>query len=315
LRHVSIIVVSWNAQEHLRNCLESIRRADPPCVLEVIVVDNASHDGSPEMVEREFPEVRLMRCKSNLGFGKANNLGMSKARGSMFALVNSDALVHAHCLETLQRHLLDHPEVALVAPRVIGADGNLQRTSRNLPRISNTFSRAFALDRYFPSLFASYETTPKLHEKLHTPEALGGCFVVARREAVRQIGGFDEQFFFYGEDIDWCKRFRDAGWKLAFVPSASATHFGGASSAKAPLRFSIEVARATLKYWRKHHGRSGELICLVLLILHYGFRAGARAAESVIRFQGSHDRRERMQRDVACLWWLLLRSERSTSRD
>lgn len=313
---VSIIIVNWNSRDYLAGCLESIRRSKPTCVAEVIVVDNASADGSPEMIEQEYPEVILIRAGANLGFAKGNNLAMRRALGSQFALVNSDAQVHPGSLETLSSFLELHPEVGLVGPRVTGGDGLLQRSCRNLPGVWNTLCRALALDRLFGGrgIFSGYEVPPDRHETMHEAEVLSGCFCVARRTAVEQIGGLDEQFFFYGEDIDWCRRFSDAGWKLVFIPQATATHFGGGSTSKAPLRYSIEILRATLKYWRKHHGVVGQTVCSALLILHHGVRFVARSTKHAVGRCDSPDSRYKLSEDIACLRWLLFRTEVVDSR-
>jgi GT2 family glycosyltransferase len=316
MKPVSVIIISWNTREYLAGCLESIRRSMPACVEEVIVVDNASADGSAEMVKQRFPEVKLIRAGSNLGFAKANNIAMRRARGSQFALVNSDALVHPGCLEILSDYLDQHPKVGLVGPRVTGGDGLLQRSCRHLPGLWNTFCRALALDRALGGrgIFSGYEVPPTRHELLHEAEVLSGCFCLARRAAVEQVGGLDEQFFFYGEDLDWCRRFRNAGWKLVFIPHARATHFGGGSTSKAPLRFSIEILRATLKYWRKHHGTVGEAVCSALMILHHGIRLVARSIGRALGLGGSPESRHKLTEDVACLRWLLFRTEINGSR-
>lgn len=311
MKGVSVLIVSWNTRELLASCLESIRQAHPPCVLEVIVVDNASADGSPEMVETRFPEVKLIRSGVNLGFAKGNNLAMTHALGSMFALVNSDALVHPGCLETLADFFDQHPNVGLVGPRVIGGDGLLQRTCRHLPGVRNTFCRALALDRVFGGswIFSGYEVSTAQHSVLHEANVLSGCFCLARRSAVEEAGGLDEEFFFYGEDIDWCHRLKDAGWKLMFVPQATATHFGGGSTRKAPLRYSIEILRATVKYWHKHHGAAGRAVCHGLLVLHHGLRLLARSTKRALGLGRSVDSRYKFNEDVACLRWLLFGTE------
>ena len=150
MKSISIIIVSWNACDYLRDCLDSIRQTGASSVKEVIVVDNASTDGSPEMVAEHFPEVTLIQSEENLGFARANNMGIKRATGSMFALVNSDVIIHPGCLETLAAYLDQHNDVGLVGPRVIGGDGNLQRTCRKVPTIWNTVCRILALDRIFP---------------------------------------------------------------------------------------------------------------------------------------------------------------------
>jgi GT2 family glycosyltransferase len=311
MKPVSILIVSWNTRDYLASCLDSIRQSDPRVVEEIIVVDNDSADGSPEMVEQRYPEVTLIRSGANLGFAKGNNLAMARARGSQFALVNSDALVHPGCLEALSQYLTDHPDVGLVGPRVNGGDGLLQRSCRHLPGLWNTFCRALALDRLFGArgIFSGYEVSPAQHERLREAQVISGCFCVARREAVEQIGGLDEQFFFYGEDIDWCHRFRQANWKLVFVPSVTATHFGGGSTSKAPLRFSVEILKATLKYWRKHYGPVGAVTCNALLVLHHGLRLILRGLKRLVSPGASAASRYKLHEDVVCLRWLLFRTE------
>lgn len=309
-RRLSVLIVSWNAADYLASCLTSLREAAPDCLREIIVVDNASFDGSPEMVESQFPEVRLVRAPSNLGFARANNLAMGMAVGSEFALVNSDALVHPGCLERLLARLDARPDVGMVGPRVIGGDGHLQRTSRRLPGLWNTLCRALALDTLFRGRrpFNGYEVPHADHDRPHDTAVLSGCFCVVRRQAVQQAGMLDERFFFFGEDIDWCRRLSDAGWKLCYEPEATATHFGGGSTSKAPLRYSVEILRATLQYWRKHHRRAGYAACMALLVLHHALRLCARSVMQVMG-PASATRRYRLQEDLVCLRWLLFRVE------
>jgi GT2 family glycosyltransferase len=311
MKSVSVIIVSWNAREYLRNCLNSINQAGVSCVQEVIVVDNDSKDGSSEMVEKEFPRVTLIRAGENLGFARANNLAMKYAKGSIYALVNSDVIIHPGCLETLAEFLEQHNEVGLVGPRVIGADGNLQRTCRKEPTIWNTTCRILALDRIFPDcqMLSGFDMPHRNHTKCMEVEVLSGCFCMARKKAVDEVGGMDEQFFFYAEDIDWCKRFRDAGWKVMFIPEATATHFGGASTSNAPFHYSIEILRATLKYWRKHHGTAGQTTYYLLLMVNHGLRLVARVLKKILGLGGSPESKHKLKEDFVCLRWLMTRKE------
>ncbi len=146
---ISIVIISWNARAYLRECLESLRATHSPVVREIIIVDNASSDGSPDMVQSSFPEVALIRSSENLGFARANNLGIERASGEFVALVNSDVVVHKDCFERLAAFLREHQDVGLVGPKIIGADGQLQCSCRRLPGIWNTFCRIFALDITF----------------------------------------------------------------------------------------------------------------------------------------------------------------------
>jgi GT2 family glycosyltransferase len=306
---ISVIIVSWNAREHLRKCLNSIRQAGGPLVREIIVIDNASTDGSADIIAGQFPEVTLLRCNENLGFARANNLGLKRASGPLLALVNSDVVVHPGCFEALSAYLDSQEEVGLVGPKVFGEDGRVQPTCRRLPTLWNTACRALALDnaRYYWRPFSGTEMRQWDGNTLMDVQALSGCFWLARRVAVEQVGGLDERFFFYAEDLDWCKRFGDAGWKVTYAPAATATHFGGGSSANAPLRYSIQMLRANLAYWRKHRGVFGQAAYYCLSVVHHSLRLAVRFLKTAVargRSAGSDDDYKR-HRSLVCLRWLL----------
>lgn len=303
---ISVIIVSWNARHHLRNCLVSLRETSAGLVREIIVVDNASTDGSPDLVAEQFPEVTLIRSNENLGFARANNLGIRRASGKWLALINSDVVVHPGCFEQLIRYLESHAEVGLAGPRITGGDGRVQLTCARFPTVWNLTCRALALDRVLSRwpLFSGLEMRHWDYDRLGEVEVVSGCFWLARKAAVEQVGGLDERFFFYAEDVDWCKRFRDAGWKIMFLPQATATHFGGGSSANAPLRYSIEMLRANLLYWKKHYGIMGKVLYFLLSLLYHGFRFVPRALVKL----GNTAAREsdhKFQEHFVCVRWLL----------
>ena len=306
MSNLSVIIVSWNARQHLQKCLASIRETGGSLVREVIVVDNASTDGSPDMVAVRFPEVTLIRLGENLGFARANNLGIKHASGNLLALVNSDVVIHEGCLQHLAAFLEGRKAVGLVGPKVFGRDGRLQRTCRRLPTLWNTTCRALALDNvlFRWPLFSGREMRHWNHETQAEVEVLSGCFWMARREAAEAVGGLDERFFFYAEDVDWCKRLWDGGWKIFFVPGATATHFGGGSSSNAPLRYSIELLRANLAYWKKHHGFLGQCVYRLLAIVHHGLRLVPRVfAEAGI--PATRRRSGKIKEHAVCMRWLL----------
>ena len=304
---VSVIVVSWNACHHLRNCLASIRREGAPLVREVIVVDNDSADGSPDMVEREFPDVVLVPAGRNLGFAGGNNLAMQRASGSLFALINSDVVLHPGCLQRLVEHLQAHPEVGLAGPCIVGGDAKVQGSCRRLPTVWNNACRAFGLDLLFPHVpfLSSHEMRHFRHDVRLEAEVLSGCFWMARRSAVRAVGPLDERYFFYMEDVDWCRRFREGGWKLVFLPDARATHFGGGSSSNAPIRYSIQYHRSNLSYWHKYHGVAGRAVYRTVAVTHHLLRLGVRATRRALRVGLTEASRHKLREDVACLRWLL----------
>jgi GT2 family glycosyltransferase len=304
---VTVIIVSWNARSHLRNCLDSVHKSGGSMIREVIVVDNASTDGSPEMVEENFSQVTLIRSKENLGFARANNLGMKCASAAYFGLINSDVIVHPGCFESLVAFLDGHREVGLVGPKIFGSDGQLQRTCRRLPTLWNTFCRSLALDNLFCRwpLFSGREMRHWDQTSLAEVDVLNGCFWLARREAVDNVGGLDERFFFYAEDVDWCKRFRDAGWKVVFVPQATATHFGGGSSSNAPLKYSVEMLRANLAYWKKHRGILGMIAFYLLSVLHHFFRLILRGFRTIFDNDSENQIAHKFKRSAVCLRWLI----------
>ncbi len=310
MHKLSVIIVSWNARGYLRDCLNSIYKTIGQMECEIIVVDNASTDGSAEMVVAEFPAVKLIRSPVNLGFAKANNLGLKAASGSWLALVNSDVVLHPNCFQELVSFMEGQGDVGLVGPKIMGWDGFLQRTCRRLPTVWNTTCRMLALDAVFSrwSLFSGREMRHWKHDNQAEVEVLSGCFWLARREAVEKVGMLDERFFFYAEDVDWCKRFREAGWKVMFMPRATATHFGGGSSSNAPLRYSIELLRANLIYWNKHHGFLGKCAYHLLSILYHCFRLLPRALVKMVRLK-ARDGDNKFREHFVCLRWLLTGKE------
>jgi GT2 family glycosyltransferase len=304
---VSIIIVSWNARDYLKQCLESLTPAVCRYPMEIIVVDNASSDGSSKLVESSFPHVRLIRNLANLGFAKANNIGIAQSRGCYLALINSDVKVLPDCISRLVDYCEQHPEVGMVGPRIIGRDGKLQRSCRGFPRVWNMFCRALALDSCFPRSrwVSGFLLSYWPQDCLRPADMLTGCFWLVRRQALAQVGLLDERFFMYGEDMDWCKRFWLNGWQLIFIPSAEAIHYGGASSSNAPVRFYIERHRADLQYWEKHHSRAGLFCFFLICCLHLVLRALGYSLAFMIKSRERATCGSKVKRSVACLKWML----------
>ncbi len=307
---LSIIIVSWNAKNHLLKCLKSLAQTSGVATMEIIVVDNASTDGSPELVEGSFPHVRLIRNSANLGFAKANNIGMRVSKGRYFGLINSDVEVLDNCLVRLIKHMDQNPRLGMTGPSVFGGDGKIQRSCRGFPGVWNMFCRCLALDHLFPSCqcFNGYQLLNWNQDTERLVDILSGCFWLVRREAVEQVGGLDEGFFMYGEDMDWCRRFRNAGREVMFVPSARAIHYGGASSSNAPVRFYIEKQRADLQYWKKHHSRVATVCFLLISGLHLLLRAGGYSLALLLHKGARHVYQFKVKRSLACLKWLFSES-------
>jgi GT2 family glycosyltransferase len=304
---VSFVIVSWNAKDYLRECLASLSAASRGMDTEVIVVDNASSDGSWMMVRDEFPTVKLLRKETNAGFARANNRGIESAHGRYLCLVNSDVHVFPEAIKTILEYMEAHPDVGLVGPKALNGDRTRQPTCRTLPTLRSSFFRALSLDTAFPRslLFGSHFMTNWDYDQTREVDILGGCFWMIRRSALQGVGLLDTQFFMYGEDMDFCRRCHAVGWKVIFHPAAQIIHYGGASSSNAPARFWIEMQRANLQYWIKHRGRASVLAYYACLLLHHGVRVAGLAAR---RCLGSNHRdavRANFDKNWRGLKWLL----------
>jgi len=278
---VSVIVVSWNAKENLRDCLNSLMDSTVEYAQEIIAVDNGSRDGSPEMIEKEFPHVKLIKNRNNLGFARANNIGIQASKGRYVCLVNSDVIVLEDCIKNLMSFMDEHPTTGMVGPRILNPDRTLQPSCRHFPTIWNNLCQALTLNHLFPK--SRFFSAPFMnywnHDSVRSIDALSGCFWMVRRKSLNKVGLLDEDFFIYGEDIDWCTRFHQAGWDIVFYPMDKAIHIGGASSNNAPIKFYLEMQKAGLQYWIKHHGRIGEAGYTVVILLHNTLRVIARALQ------------------------------------
>lgn len=304
---VSIVIASWNAKRHLVDCLRSIEADERRATIETIVVDNASTDGSPEAVEREFPRVTLIRNAENFGFARASNVGIERASGRYVCLMNSDVVVRPGALGVLVRFMDSRPSVGLVGPRILNPDGSPQPSCRNFPGFANMLSRALAAHRLFrsSSRFGTETMAYWNHDAERSVDALSGCLCMARREALRDVGVLDERFFFYSEDVDWCMRFHTAGWDVRFYPEAEAIHFGGASTSVAPERFAVEKERARLQLYRKHYSRTTVACFAALIVLHHLVRVAARLLLYAIRPSLRGSLRAKIGEHIACLRWMI----------
>ena len=254
---VSVIVVSYNTREYLRDCLGSLRNDPDAPTHEVIVVDNGSHDGSAVMVRAEFPQALVIEAGENLGFARANNLALGRARGEFFLLLNSDAFPKPGAIRRLAEHLHGRPEVGVVGPRLLNRDGSLQPSCYRFP----SPGRAWLENLWAASLLPPGSAWGDFRRWGHDEErevdwVSGACFLV-RREAYAAVGGLDERFFMYQEETDWQRRLRDGGWRVAFTPAARVMHIGGASGAAEQARINRHFFESLDRYEWKHHGRAG----------------------------------------------------------
>jgi GT2 family glycosyltransferase len=300
---LSVIVVTWNGRRYVMECLESLRRVPRALTIEIIVVDNASTDGTPDAIEEEFQDIILVRSETNVGFAKANNLGIQLSTGRHLCLVNSDVVIPPGCLERLVDYMERNPSVGVLGPKMLSPIGDVGYSVMRLPTVWNSLCCAVGLHTLLPASkwFAGFQMNGYPYDSVDDVEVLTGWFWMISRPALGTVGGLDERFFMYGEDIDWCHRFRDAGWRVVFYPFAEALHYGAASSGKTPIRFYIEMHRANLQYFRKHHGRLGWLGYLMVMWIHHSLRIAANGLASVIRPSSRADAVFKVKRSALCL--------------
>ena len=244
---VTAVVVTYNGLPWLERCLESVRGN------ETIVVDNGSTDGSLELVRERFPEVRLIEDE-NRGLAAGWNAGVRAGSGRYFLILNSDAWAVADGVERLFAFAEEHPEAAVVGPRLSNPDGTLQRSVRGFPTLWRLATEYLFLRKLAPRSRAlnAFYAGPFAHDRVYEAEFVMGAAFLVRREAVDAVGLADEDFFLFSEEVDWCYRFRAAGWKVLFYPGAEFVHVGGATHGG---RFYTENLRGHLRFLAKHRGR------------------------------------------------------------
>lgn len=247
---LSVVVVSWNTRALLADCLASVF-ATPGPVLEVWVVDNGSADDSREMVERDFPHVRLIANRENLGFAAANNQALERAGGRHVLLLNSDTRVLDDALARLVAFLDDHPEAGACGPRLLNADLSLQRSGRAFPGLRAAALALVPLPGALRSVLAS-PLEKRDHDQLAEVDDLTGAALCVRRAALDQVGALDPGFFFFGEDVDLCWRLAAAGWKRYYLPEARIVHVLAGSHARRSDRTRHLTQRAYVRLLRKH---------------------------------------------------------------
>lgn len=273
---VTIILVSWNTRELLRRALQSIREhAAMP--VHVVVVDNASGDGSPEMLRAEFPEATLIVNPDNRGFGQANNRGFAAGDEPLILLLNSDAELTPEALPALVDALRQHPQAGVVGARLVFPDGRFQASYNRFPRLAHDALALAGLARHF--LGPRYPSASE--RQSHSPRKVdwvGGACMLLRRQALNQLPGapgFDPDYHMYSEEMDLCKRISDAGWAIRYAPEAVVIHHGGQSTRQRPLDQPRLLWESRLLYYAKHRPRHEVQVMAILIRTAYVLRAFA----------------------------------------
>ncbi|MDH4197886.1 MAG: glycosyltransferase family 2 protein [Candidatus Aminicenantes bacterium] len=257
------VIVNWNAERYLRDCLHSLEAYPPDVAWEVIVVDNASTDGSVETVRREFPAVVLIMSPANRGFAAGSNLGARATSARYILFLNPDTVMHAETLKRALDFMEDKPDVGVIGCRTFDGGGKDQPAAYGFPTPLRMFGAVSGLNRVFKV------TRLRGFSRVKAPDYVQGSFFFVRRRAYEALGGFDEGFFMYAEDVDFCLRARRAGWKVLYIPELTITHFGG-GSARGSLAALESFIRSLIILYRKH--RTPEELRRLRRAMRWGIR-------------------------------------------
>ena len=312
---LSIVIVSWNVRDLLRQCLRSVLghadvSASPgPVALgdhkaEVFVVDNASHDGSAEMVRNEFPMVTLLAEQRNLGFTAGNNVALRRCTGRYYLLLNPDTVVGDDAITAMVDYMDAHGDVGVVGPRLLYGDGRPQPSRRRFPRLRHALFESTLLEQWLPDnrWARHYRMADQPDDIVQDVDWVTGACMMVRAAAVEQVGLLDEGFFMYSEELDWCRRIADAGWRVVYLPEPTVVHFEGRSSGQVSAKRNIYFESSKVRYFCRHEGRARAEILRIFLLVGYVFRM----AEEGTKYVLGH--RRALRRDRLQAYWRVLRS-------
>jgi N-acetylglucosaminyl-diphospho-decaprenol L-rhamnosyltransferase len=252
---LSVVVVSWNTRELLDRCLSTLKDDLQGLEYEVFVVDNASHDGSADMVAAKHSWARLIANDTNRGFAAANNQAFALASGDHILLLNPDTEVMPGAVGALLEFFQSHPHAGIVAPQLINSDGSIQRSCRQFPSFVNMGYELLGLGRLFPNepRFRAYKMLDFDHKSQCQVDQPEGACLLVRKEVLDEVGEFDEGYFMLFEEVDWCYRIKAAGWQIWFTPAARIVHHYGQSIKQVKLKMIWSSHRGLYRFWRKHY--------------------------------------------------------------
>jgi GT2 family glycosyltransferase len=273
---LSIIILCWNDLKVITDCLRSIYATTRSDAFEVIVSDNGSTDGSIEFIREKYPQVQLIENGRNLRFAKANNVGIRASHGEYILILNPDTVIHEGALDTMIAFADQHPEAGAFGCRVLNADGSYQVSARPFASLAGELTAGCYLRPlgYLGSWFSSDTYVGWTGETERSVDWVTGCFILARAEVVHRIGGFDEQFFYYYEDMDLCRRIREAGYPIIYTPAATITHLKGQSTNQRlpPVAFALDSQVTRYLYYYKYDGKRGVRLARLISLLSLSLR-------------------------------------------
>jgi N-acetylglucosaminyl-diphospho-decaprenol L-rhamnosyltransferase len=311
MRDLSIIIVSWNVADLLATCLDSILRGDVTLdsdgdrwlSAEIIVVDSASSDHTVSMIRQRFPQVRLAAQPENVGYTRGNNLGMAMAQGRYFFLLNPDTEIIGDALQQMVAYMDAHTDVGILGPQTHNSDGTTQSSRRRFPTPATGFFESTWLQPFAPKgLLDRYYVQDVADDVTVDVDWVQGSALLTRHKVYEQIGGLDEAYVMFSEEMDWCKRAKLAGWRVVYLGSAHITHHGGKSTEQVVARKHIHFQESKLRYYHKYHGAFAAHVLRVFLLLNYGWQIVLEAVKAVLGHKVAL-RRERID-----AYWRVLRS-------
>ncbi len=278
---LSVVIVNWNVRHLLAVCLRSVERSATlsGVTAEHIVVDNASTDGSPDMVRAEFPQVRLVALDENRGYAAGVNCGLRLARGRHVLVLNPDTEAVGDAVGQLVRFLDEHSAVGVVGPRLVYPDGSFQPSRRRFHPLPVLFFQDTALHPLAVPWLSRFFVTDRPADVAQPVDWLVGAVLCVRREVVETVGGMDEGFFMYFEEADWLRRIKATGWSVWFVPQATFVHHEGASSGQVKPARHLRYARSRICYAARWHGRWTARLLWAWLLAHFGWELAIERAK------------------------------------
>lgn len=308
---ISIIIVSWNVQDLLLACLDSIIRSpvainqadgDKP-VVEIIVVDSASSDNTVAMLGENYPQVRLLAQSENVGFTRGNNVGFEVAQGRYLFMLNPDTEIIADAIPQMLKYMDAHEDVGIIGPHTLNTDGTTQSSRRHFPTKALAFFESTWLQSFAPqAMMTHFYISDKPDDAILDIDWIQGSALMTRREIYEEVGGLDTDYVMYSEEMDWCKRIRNAGWRAVYLGTAQITHHGGKSTDQIGAQKHIWFQESKLRYFKKHHGTGFATILRAFLIVNYLWQIAIEGIKATI----GHKRDLRKER--VRMYWQVLRS-------
>jgi len=296
---LSIIIVNWNSKDVLKDCLNSIYKSRFNSEYEILVVDNGSSDNSAEVIEKQFPHVRLIKNKENAGYAQANNQAIGESKGRYVLLLNPDTIILNNAIEKMVDFLSKNKDIGILGPKIFRRDGSLQISCYRFYSLSSLFSTKILFTRFGKGWFYKnfdYNQTKEV-------DVVAGACLLIKREMIKNVGLLDERFFMYSEEADWCFRAKKSGWKVVFYPEAEIIHLIGASSENIQEEMDVEAYRSQTKFFNKHFSKKKAKAMKTLLFA--GVLLRVIVLNFLICFKPTKDNKRRLQKYRTVLKWYL----------